>query len=327
MIITTTITTLFALQFALPLALILWLAFAAQRSKLGFWLQVAASGACIMALALLGIWLWPPWWAPYCYALALFIATWIGLRWRAPFVSKMPIVWGAWITVFLLMALGFASINGVVTALRSKTPPQGALVNLTFPLSSGTYLIVNGGSHLSTNAHLMTLDSSEAKFQAWRGQSYGVDIVQIDAYGLRASSMLPANPSAYQIYGAPALAPCAGQVLQVLDGLPDMQVPEVDREHLAGNYVLLRCADQLAGGSVDVLLGHLRPGSVQVRAGLVVSLGEWLGSVGNSGNTGEPHLHIHAQRPGPVHAPLGGNPLPIVFNGRYLVRNDRVVLP
>ena len=48
-----------------------------------------------------------------------------------------------------------------------------------------------------------------------------------------------------------------------MDGLPDMQVPEVGREHLGGNLVLLRCAE--AKTRADVLLGHLRPGSAQAR--------------------------------------------------------------
>ncbi len=39
---------------------------------------------------------------------------------------------------------------------------------------------------------------------------------------------------------------------------------------------------------------------------------------------GEPHLHIHAQRPGSTIAPLSGEPVPTRFGGRYLVRNDRV---
>ena len=130
---------------------------------------------------------------------------------------------------------------------------------------------------------------------------------------------------AYAIYGARVLAPCAGQVLLAVHGLPDMQVPEVDRAHLAGNHVMLRCVDR--NTSADVLLGHLRPGSVQVRAGASVAVGDWLGSVGNSGNTGEPHLHVHAQRPGPVGVPLGGDPLPLLFGGRFPVRGDRIVSP
>jgi murein DD-endopeptidase MepM/ murein hydrolase activator NlpD len=71
----------------------------------------------------------------------------------------------------------------------------------------------------------------------------------------------------------------------------------------------------------------LSPGSVQVRAEDAVATGDWLGCVGNSGNTGEPHLHVHAQRPGPVGAPLGGDPLPILFDGRFPVRRDRVGSP
>ena len=47
----------------------------------------------------------------------------------------------------------------------------------------------------------------------------------------------------------------------------------------------------------------------------------------NSGNTGEPHLHVHAQRPGPAGAPLGGDPLPILFGGRFPVRGDRIESP
>ena len=124
-----------------------------------------------------------------------------------------------------------------------------------------------------------------------------------------------------------ALAPCAGKVVMAQDSLPDMQMPEADREHLAGNHVLLRCDRLNAGGSVDVLFGHLRPGSVQVRPGASVAVGDWLGSVGNSGNTGEPHLHVHAQRQGLVGAPLSGDPLPIPFDGRYPVRGDRIASP
>ena len=117
------------------------------------------------------------------------------------------------------------------------------------------------------------------------------------------------------------LAPCAGGVVIAVDGLLDMRVPEVDRDHLAGNHVMLRCAEG------DVQLGHLRPGSVRVHAGSHVAVGEWLGSVGNSGNTGQPHLHVHAHGRGPNGAPLGGDPRPIQCNGRFPMRGDRVQAP
>jgi hypothetical protein len=229
--------------------------------------------------------------------------------------------WGAWIVAASFVALGALSSVGTAVALHSRTPPPGPVVNLAFPLAPGRYLVVNGGSDLSTNAHLFTLGASEPRFRDWRGQSYGVDLVQLDGLGLRAKGLQPADPRAYRIYGTRMLAPCAGRVVLAVDGLPDMQVPEVDREHIAGNYVMLRCEQ------ADVLLGHLSPGSLQVRAGDAVATGVWLGSVGNSGNTGEPHLHVHAQRPGPVGAPLGGDPLPILLDGRFPMRGDRIGSP
>ena len=155
----------------------------------------------------------------------------------------------------------------------------------------------------------------------WRGQSYGVDLVQLDGLGLRAKGLQPADPRAYRIYGTRVHAPCTGRVVLAVDGLPNMQVPEMDRAHMAGNHVMLRCE------KADVLLAHLSPGSVQVRAGVAVATGDWLGSVGNSGNTGEPHLHVHAQRPGPMGAPFGGDPLPIRFDGQFPVRGDRIGSP
>ena len=314
-------TWLYAFQFALPLILIGWLVWVPARSALGFVVQVVASVAALAVMALQGIWLLPPWWAPIVFAVALGVAAWLGRRRVRPFSSAVPRTRGAWIVMGLFAMLGATSIYGTVNALRSRMAPAAGVVNLAFPLEPGRYLVVNGGSNSSTNAHLETLDARVPRYRAWRGQSEGVDVVALDRFGLRARGVQPADPRAYRIYGARVLAPCAGQVVIAVDGLPDMQVPEVDREHLAGNHVMLRCA------TADVLLGHLQQGSVKVRAQAPVAVGDWLGSVGNSGNTGEPHLHIHAQGPGSIEAPLGGDPRPIQFNGRFPVRGDRIDAP
>lgn len=313
--------TLFLLQLVVPLALVAWMGLIPPRAGLAFWLQAAATATALWTMALLGIWLVPPWWAPLAFGVALAAVVAIGLRRRLPFASKLPVAWGARLSAGFFLVLGMASAYGLASAWRSRAALPPPAVNLSFPLEPGSYLVVNGGSSIKTNAHLMTLDAGVPRFLEWRGQSYGVDLVKLDAFGLRARGLLPADPKAYAIYGARVLAPCAGWVLLAVDGLPDMQVPEADREHMAGNHVLLRCAQ------ADVLLGHLSPGSVQVRAGDAVAAGVWLGAVGNSGNTGEPHLHVHAQRPGPVGAPVGGDPLPVTFNGRFPVRGDRIGSP
>ena len=315
------VNTLFLLQLVVPLMLAAWMGLAPPRAWLAFWLQVVATATALWTMALLGIWMIPPWWAPHAFGVALAGMVALGLRRRQPFVSALPVAWSAWLSAGISLVLGVASAYGLVGALHSRTALPLVVVNLSFPLVSGSYLVVNGGSDINTNAHLMTLDAGVPRFREWRGQSYGVDIVKLDALGLRARGVLPADPKAYAIYGARVLAPCAGRVVLAVDGLPDLPVPEIDRMHMAGNHVLLRCAQ------ADVLVGHMSPGSIQVRVGSVVAAGVWLGAVGNSGNTGEPHLHVHAQRPGPAGAPIGGDPLPIMFDGHFPVRGDRIGSP
>ena len=314
-------TTLFLVQLFLPLFFIGWVAFAPPDSKLGFFCQMVGTAVALLALALTGLWLFPPWWTHYVFAGLLIAAAAAGLKRRYPFKSWLPSGWAAWFFTAVFIAIGGWGANQLERALAGRAQQSGTAVELAFPLKGGDYLIVNGGSNLKVNGHLMTLDTSMPRFQAFRGQSYGVDIVKLDAWGLRANGLLPPDPRQYNIYGVPVYAPCAGQVIAAQDGLPDMQVPQTDRQHMAGNHVLLRCKD------ADVLLGHFKPGSLKVSMSDVVAVGQAMGAVGNSGNTSEPHLHIHAQQRGTAGEPFSGNPSPMRFSGRFLVRNDRVVAP
>ncbi|MBS9405419.1 hypothetical protein KG088_17565 [Halomonas sp. TRM85114] len=74
----------------------------------------------------------------------------------------------------------------------------------------------------------------------------------------------------------------------------------------------------------------LLPAGLWGWSGLALSLvllgvGGWLGEVGNSGASTEPHLHIHAQRPVPDGAPtISGDPLALRIEGRFLVRGDHL---
>ena len=65
-------TALFALQLALPLLFIVWMALAPPRSLLGFWIQLLATAAGLLAIGLTGLWLLPPWWAPYAFGACCF---------------------------------------------------------------------------------------------------------------------------------------------------------------------------------------------------------------------------------------------------------------
>ena len=313
-------TAIFLPQFALPLFFIGWIALAPLKSALGFCCQVVGTGTALFALALTGLWLFPPWWTHYVFAGVYAAAVVVGWRRRYLFAAPLPTGSIAWIFTAMFIALGGWGAYQSASALAGRAPQAGRVVDLMFPLKGGTYWVVSGGSRLTVNPHLMTLDASVARFHTYRGQSHGVDLVKLDAWGLRANGLQPSEPSAYNIYDVPVYAPCAGIVVIAIDGLHDMPVPQMDPAHMAGNHVLLRCND----ADADVLLGHLKPGSVRVAVGNQVSVGDQIANVGNTGNTGEPHLHFHAQERGTLSEPLSGNPLPMRFDGRFLVRNDRV---
>jgi hypothetical protein len=308
---------LMAIQVVIPLVLVMLNTVLPAASLLALILRAGAILMVIAYSALAGLWLFPPCWTPYALAVAHLAGTtfaWsrIGRRKEAAPLWRRRAETG-------LAALAIAGLGVLlVPVFQGRTAPADA-VDLAMPLGPGTYYVTSGGGTEAINAHLGTLEAE--RFRAYRGQSYAVDLIGIDGMGLRAAGIAPANPAAYVIYGTAVLAPCAGEVLAVRDDLPDMTVPEADRDNLAGNHVLLGC-----GGYV-VLLAHLAPGTAGVASGQRVESGAVIGQVGNSGNTAEPHLHIHVQRGMPDGAPLAGEPKWFTIGGRFLVRNDIVRVP
>ncbi len=309
---------LIGLQIVLPLLLIVGLAIAPPRNGLGFSIQALVTAVTLVAIARLGIWMFPPWWTPYLYGLLLAVAIVLG---RRRLKSARPSGWLGWTAIVVLVAFGVAVGSAAWQGWMGRLPPPLPAAELTFPLRGGEYLIVHGGSTMQINPHVKTLDESVPRFRAYRGQSYGLDVVKIDRFGLRASGVIPKQLSAYRIYGEPVFAPCAGTVVQAVDGFPDMPIPQTDLENRAGNHAILRC------GEIEVLLAHFRPGSLAVQPGMAVQIGDRLAEVGNSGASNEPHLHISAQRPGSSEMPLSGEPLPVRFAGQFLIRGERVTAP
>lgn len=313
-------TILILIQILVPLLLIGWLAFVPPRNLLGIGIQSLMTAIALVAIARMGIWVFPPWWTPYLYGVLFVLALGLGVTTHRT-KRRMPLGWPGWVMVIGFVAFGVYIGNEAVLSWTGQFPAAATAVDLTFPLRGDHFLIVNGGSDIRINAHLKTLDELVPRFRAYRGQSYGTDIIQVNRWGLRSRGIMPKQPAAYLIYGAPVFAPCAGQVVQAIDGFPDMTIPETDLVNRAGNHVILRC------GEAEVILAHFRPQSLLVQSGMAVAVGDAIAEVGNSGASGEPHLHIHAQRLGSLAMPLSGDPLPVRFNGRFLIRSDRVTTP
>lgn len=307
---------LYIAQFILPLLLIGWIALAPQRSLAGFWIQVIATAAGLFALARTGLWLFPPWWTPYALGLLLVAVTGGALRSRPP-VYRWPHGFGGYAFAVGFVILGAFAANEARLALAGARQPGGSAIALASPLPAGQYLVANGGASTSVNAHADILDQSVPAHRHCRGTAYGVDLVAIDRWGLRANGLMPQDPHLYRIFGMPVVSPCAGEVIAAVDGVPDMRVPDFDAVNLAGNHVILRCA------GIDVVLAHFQRGSVRVKTGERLAVGAPIALVGNSGGSSEPHLHIHAQAPAARDAPLSGGAIPMTFGGRFLVRSDR----
>jgi len=76
--------------------------------------------------------------------------------------------------------------------------------------------------------------------------------------------------------------------VKVIDGLGDSIPPKRDEVNLAGNHIVMSVES-----NIYILLAHLLKCSILVNEGEKVSQGQMIGRVGNSGNTTEPHLHMH----------------------------------
>jgi Peptidase family M23 len=196
----------------------------------------------------------------------------------------------------LLMGL-IGMFFGIVAigVLRAHRVPFGA-IDVGFPLMRGTYLVAQGGSEPAANIH--------AQHPA---QRYAVELVKLNAAGMRARGIYPNDAAAYAIFDETVVSPCDGTVLGAIDAFPDAARISLDEKNPLGNHVTLRC------GNTDITLANLQRGSVAVHAGARVTRGTPLGHVGNSGTSTEPHLQIHAER--------NAVAVPIRIDGRWLVRN------
>lgn len=185
---------------------------------------------------------------------------------------------------------------GLVYTLMATVTPKDSF-NIASPLRDGSYIVGHGGDATIINYH-----------NYHKKQRYALDFVGYQAFN---------NPfkdkkdlASYSIYGAKIYSPCDGVVDEAFNDAEDLIPPKTDKENPSGNEVVLLCGD------VAVQLSHMIRGSVLVEKGDEVKSGQELGKVGNSGNTSEPHLHIHATR--------NDVAVPLTIDGKFLIRNDIV---
>ncbi|MEQ1833128.1 MAG: M23 family metallopeptidase [Candidatus Eisenbacteria bacterium] len=204
----------------------------------------------------------------------------------------------------MVLLVGLAT-DGRISTLRVRAEAQeypstfldyAPKARFTLPFR-GEWLVFWGGRTLGENQHA-----------AVRSQRFAYDIVMV-----KDGKTHPADAKAitdYYCYGQPILAPADGMVVTATDSLPDQAIGESDPLHAAGNHVVID-----HGNSEYSLLAHLQPHSLRVKPGQKVKRGDVLGLAGNSGNTSEPHLHVHLMNK-PSMDDADGLPMP--FDGYVL---------
>jgi murein DD-endopeptidase MepM/ murein hydrolase activator NlpD len=178
-------------------------------------------------------------------------------------------------------------------------------VHIAPPLRGDGYISADS-SCSSTRHRRAALPVNE---RLWIAQRFAVDWEQLNSTG-HIYSGPPKDTSSYTIYGKTVYAVADATVESVIDNQPE-QVPgtypsNITLDQADGNSVILKLADR-----TYALYAHMQPGSIRVRAGQQVKIGDVIGLVGNTGNSVAPHLHFQV-----MDAPssLGSNGLPYAID-------------
>ena len=116
----------------------------------------------------------------------------------------------------------------------------------------------------------------------------------------------------FYAFSQPVLAPAAGTVVAVLDGIEDNRPGQANAlAHPAGNHVVVRTP-----ANEYLVLAHLQQGSIRVQQGDEVGTGDLLALVGNSGLSGVPHLHFFVQDQPDIASPIALG-LPVSYSNYY----------
>lgn len=213
---------------------------------------------------------------------------------------------------FFLAGIGFAimivaTLWGWRCSLRGYPDIEDGL-KISSPFVNTKWVVSQGGHNSILNAHRVV-----------DAQSHALDFVVFDESGVRAKSIWSRNLSDYYSFGTSVYAPCDGLVANVCNTADDLPLGTTDEDSPFGNFILLHCQ-----GST-LLIAHLMKGSIEVEAGTEVLTGRYLARIGNSGNTTEPHLHIHSVRGNEMDEEIvmsTGKPLPLIVDGQYLQKGD-----
>jgi murein DD-endopeptidase MepM/ murein hydrolase activator NlpD len=171
-------------------------------------------------------------------------------------------------------------INGMLAGpYTDNSLPKMArnITKLSLPFKD-EWTVLWGGDTKEQNYHV----ESEAQKNAF-------DIMIFDDKGKTHRTDGKTNED-YYAFGKQFFAPCAGEIVLVVDGIKDNKPGIMNPMFLTGNTVIIKTANK-----EYLLFAHFKQHSILVKQGQQVKQGDPLGQCGNSGNSSEAHGHFHIQ--------------------------------
>ncbi len=118
---------------------------------------------------------------------------------------------------------------------------------------------------------------------------YAWDFVITDREG-KQYTLTGDYPKDYYCYDKSVVAPADGIVVEIIDGVEDNTIGDVNLVQNWGNSIVIKHTEYLY-----TQLSHLKKGSFKVNKGDFVRRGDILARCGNSGRSPYPHLHFQMQ--------------------------------
>ncbi len=297
---------------------LVWFGLSRRRSNRDLILKISAIFILILGLWLGSVWVYPPYWAVGVIG-AIFAGVSI-YKWQlSPHNSRAASITRGLFSNLPLLIIGPLGLYlGIKGFLGHGQNSAGFYIDLSPPFSpEQRACVMSGGLNNLVNQHNFGSDAPEDQ-----AQIYGLDIIRIGPAGFRTRADHRFNPKpkdylAYNIFNTEVYAPCSGKVVWAENDQAEQAIGSTNREWTSGNGITLAC------GNIHVKLSHMKKDSLKVELGDRVEAGQPIGRIGNSGNTEEPHLHIHAETViEPDNPWVHGEPAHMRFNGKLMARGD-----
>ncbi|WP_430972835.1 peptidoglycan DD-metalloendopeptidase family protein [Sunxiuqinia rutila] len=240
----------------------------------------------------------------YVYLVFYLLALGLSLRYTKRVVRNMAPGWvkmGGYF--FKAMLLGLLIIPLLYIDLSTRLEKPSKEIDLHFPFKNGNYAIVGGGNNVLLNYHI------ELE-QAYYHRAF--DFVKLGKFGNTGLSLLQPdalNADSY-IFGDSIFSPCSGIITTVVNDQPDHEPGKLeDFADDRANVVAIKNQDNY------IILAHFKQHTIVVDTLDLVEMGDFIGLVGNSGESSSPHLHIHVRDE-------TNRPVEILFNGNKYIKND-----